>query len=199
MINKENAHKIYLLASCAIIGYAITAGLFRGGSFRPHALRTFTYQSNIFFVIGFLCMVLLYKNHEKLRNYIFISVLMAITVTGLVYNFVLVPFARAPVVFSDFENFATHALSTILALINYFLFETKGKVNIRCVLASMVFPALYWVVFVSIGGIIDFYPYFFMNPNIVGWPMVFVWFGVLLTVFALLGFLLILYDKKQRK
>jgi heme/copper-type cytochrome/quinol oxidase subunit 4 len=52
-------------------------------------------------------------------------------------------------------------------------------------------------VFVAIGERINFFPYFFMNPNEVGWAMVFVWFGMLLAVFVGLGFLLLLFDRKR--
>jgi len=54
------------------------------------------------------------------------------------------------------------------------------------------------VIFVSIGGAIDFYPYFFMNPALIGWPMTFVWLGIIVAVFALLGFGLVRFDKSKR-
>jgi len=84
-----------------------------------------------------------------------------------------------------------------LAIINYFAFEEKGHYKPKHIIVSMIFPAVYWVVFVSIGGRINWFPYFFMNPNSVGWVMVFVWLGILLGTFALLAFLLILYDRKN--
>jgi len=81
-------------------------------------------------------------------------------------------------------------------LFNYFFFEKKGGFTNKHILAGMVFPLIYWVVFVSIGGIIDFYPYFFMNPTEIGWVMTFVWFGIILAVIAVLGFLLVRFDKR---
>jgi len=36
-----------------------------------------------------------------------------------------------------------------------------------------------------------------MNPNEVGWAMVFLWFGILLTAFLGLGLLLLKYDKRR--
>jgi len=170
-------------------------GIAGSGQIHFRALKTFTYQSNLFLVIGFLVMAVL--NKDKLRHYISVSVILATTVTGLVYNFLLVPFAQAPMFFSNYVNFSTHVLATVLALVNYFAFETKGVLNRWHILAGMVLPGLYWAVFVTIGERIDFFPYFFMNHNDVGWPMVFLWFGILLSVFAGLGFLLVLYDRSR--
>jgi len=189
-------HKLYLFLSAGIIGFAVVYGLFRDGRIIFTPLRTFTHQSNIFMVICFILMAVLGYN-QKIRHYLSSSVLVAITVTGLVYNFVLVPFTSAPMFYIGFVNFVTHALSPVLAIINYFLFEKKGYYTPKHIIVSMVFPALYWVIFVSIGGRINWFPYFFMNPNSVGWPMVFVWLGILLGTFALLSYLLMLFDRKN--
>ena len=205
MLTKEKIQKLYLLLSAGLIMYGVILGLTgRGeiqllpgiaGSGQIHfrALKTFTYQSNLLLVIGFLATLAL--GSSKMRHYISVSVMLAVTVTGLVYNFLLVPFAQAPMFFSSYVNFSTHVLAMVLALLNYFVFEKKGFLNYRHILAGMIFPGVYWVVFVIIGERIDFFPYFFMNPNEVGWPMVFIWFGGLLAVFAGLGVLLVIFDR----
>ena len=197
MLNKENLHKIYLLFCAVIVAYGVFLGLTDGGSFRILSLRMYTYQSNALMVIGCFLMFALYHKKTPLKYYISSSVLLAITVTGLVYNFVLVPFSGYNMFYSSYINFTTHFLAPALALINYFVFEQKGYLNFKHVLAGMIYPAVYWVIFISIGGQIQFYPYFFMNPERVGWPMVFVWFGILLSAFFILGVLLVIYDKKM--
>jgi len=208
MLKKENIHKLYLLLSAGLIMYGVILGLSGGGEiqllpgiagsgrFHFRALKTFTYQSNLLLVIGFFAMMAIKNN--KLTPYISASVMLATTVTGLVYNFLLVPFAGTPMFFSGYVNFSTHVLATVLALANYFAFESKGLLYLRHVLMAMVFPGVYWAIFVAIGERIDFFPYFFMNPNAVGWPMVFLWFVLLLAVFAGMGFLLMLYDRSRR-
>lgn len=192
----QRIHKLFLLATMAIVGYAVIYGLFTPEGIRFTSLRTFTYLSNIFMVLGFGIML---GKPSKLRTYTSISVLVAITVTGIVYNFVLVPMAGATPAHIGFVNFVTHALSTVLALVNYFVLEEKATFQYRHIPIAMVFPIVYWLVFISIGGIIDFFPYFFMNPNSVGWPMVFVWFGILLSLFAVLSLLLVFYDNMKGK
>ncbi|MCL2527241.1 MAG: Pr6Pr family membrane protein [Defluviitaleaceae bacterium] len=206
---KANVHKLFLLLSAVLIMFGIILGLTGsgqiqllpgiGGSGRFHirALKTFTYQSNLLLVFGFIAM-LVHKN-DNVKHYISTAVILATVVTGLVYNVLLVPFAGAPMFFSNYVNFSTHVLATVLALVNYFVFENKGLLSFRHLLVAMIFPGLYWVVFVAIGERIDFFPYFFMNPNAVGWFMVFVWFIILLSVFMGLGFLLLLYDGLFKK
>jgi len=196
---KEKIHKVYLLLCATIVGFAVIYGMFPGGNLRITTLRTFTYQSNIFMVLGFIIMLVLYNSKGRLRHYVSASVLVAISVTGLVYNFVLVPFTDSPMFYIGFVNFVTHALSTILALVNYFVFEKKGNYSKKHIGVAMIFPAVYWGVFVSIGGFIDWFPYFFMNPTQIGWPMVLVWFAILLGAFAVLGVLLVSYDGKRAR
>jgi len=209
MLTKKRVHQLYLLLCAGLILYGIVLGLTgRGqihllpgiagsGEIYFRALKTFTYQSNLLLVAGFLAMLAL--NENKARHYISAAVMMATTVTGLVYNFLLVPFAQAPMFFSNYVNFSTHILATVLALANYLIFEEKGFLTWRHILVAMIFPGLYWIVFVAIGERIDFFPYFFMNHTYVGWAIVFLWFVALLAVFAGLGFSLTLYDNRSRK
>jgi len=208
MPSKPTTHNIYLLLSAGLILSGVVIGLSGGGQihlipgmagrgqFHFRALKTFTYQSNLLLVVGFITMAMLPKT-SKLRHYISVSVMLAATVTGLVYNFLLVPFAQAPMFFSGYVNFSTHVLVTALALANYFIFEEKGHITHRHILAGMIFPGLYWAIFVAIGERINFFPYFFMDPTTIGWLMVLAWFAALLAVFAGLGFMLMLYDKKH--
>jgi hypothetical protein len=199
MVTKQNIHKLYLLASALIVLHGTILIMSRGGAFNVGAFRTYTTLSNYLVVIGFLLMLVLYNNKGKFRSYLSVCVIVSITVTGLVYNFVLVPFAGMDMFFSYYSNFVTHFLSTILVLFNYFFFEKKGTFTFRHILVGIVFAFVYWVVFVSIGGIINYYPYFFMNPAKIGWFMTFVWFGIILAVIAVLGLLLVLFDKSRGK
>ena len=206
---KTKAHQLYLLLSALLILFGIILGMTgRGqihllpgivgsGPIHFRALKTFTYQSNLLLVAGFLAMVLLKSN--RARHYVSVSVLLATIVTGLVYNFLLVPFAQAPMFFSNYVNFSTHVLAAVLAIANYFMFERKGFLTYRHILVGMIFPGLYWIIFVIIGERIDFFPYFFMNHTYIGWAMVFLWLAILLAFFAGLGALLVLYDRSRAK
>jgi len=196
MFTKQKIHKLFLLVSALVILHGTISIMSRGGSFDVGAFRAYTVLSNYLVVIGFLLMLVFYNSKGKFRSYISASVLISITITGLVYNLILVPvMPEAEIVFSYYSNFVTHLLSMLLALFNYFFFEKKGTFTYKHILAGMAFPFFYWLVFVSIGGIIDYFPYFFMNPTEIGWIMTFVWFAIILIVVTVLGFLLVSIDR----
>ena len=192
--------RLYLLLAAAIVSYGTYIGLTSDGYFNLDSLKYYTYQSNIVMSLGYLILLALSfaaaHKRDKLLPYVSTTILLAIVVTGIVYNFVLVPLTDALPAFSTYENFSTHLLAPVLALIYYLIFETKGQIAWRHILGAMVYPIAYWLVFISIGGAIDFYPYFFMDPTDVGWPMVFVWFALLLSVFVVVGALLRAFDKR---
>jgi len=196
VVTKQGFHKLFLLVSALIVLHGTISIMSRGGFFDVGAFRAYTVLSNFLVVIGFVFMLILYNSKGKPRTYISASILVSITITGLVYNLILVPvMPEAEMVFSYYSNFVTHLLSMLLALFNYFFFEKKGTFSFKHILAGMAFPFIYWVVFVSIGEIIDYYPYFFMNPTEIGWIMTLVWFAIILVVVAVLGFLLVTFDR----
>jgi len=207
MLTKQNVHKFYLLSCAGLILFGIILGLTGrgqihllpgidvGGQIYFRALLTFTYQSNLLLVFGFLVMLVA---NDKISHYISVSAVLATAFTGLAYNFLLIPMAGAPMFFTNYVNFSTHVLAMVLALANYLVFESKGFLRLRHVLAGLIFPGVYWAVFVTIGERIDFAPYFFMNPNDAGWLTVILWFVILLFAFAGLGFLFLWYDKNRR-
>jgi len=201
MFTKQNIHKLYLLVSSLVVLHGtILIMSHQTGSFDVGAFRAYTVLSNYLVVIGFMLMLVLYNSKGKFRSYISACVLVSISVTGLVYNLILVPsIPEAEMVFSYYSNFVTHLLSMLLVLFNYFFFEKKGTFTFKHILAGMAFPFIYWVVFVSIGDIIDYYPYFFMNPTEIGWIMTLIWFAIILLLVVVLGFLLVLYDKNRVK
>jgi len=198
MFTKQNIHKAYLLISAIIITAGAILIMNMGDYFALQGFLSFTVQSNLLTALGFVLMVVLYGGEGKLRSYITFSVIISISITGLVYNLLLVPTTpEALPINSDFPNFSTHFLSMALALIDYFVFEKKGTFTLKHILASMIFPFLYWIVFVSIGDIINYFPYFFMEHPVIGWGMTFIWFGIMLIVVAILGFSLIVFDRKS--
>ncbi|MDR3021546.1 MAG: Pr6Pr family membrane protein [Clostridiales bacterium] len=194
---KQKIHFWYLIFSAALILSGIATGLFKNGEFSAESLRLFTYQSNILVVL--VLVTLAFCDNTKFRYYLVYATTLAITVTGLVYNFVLYPMTENQIVFSAWSNFSLHALSMILMIVNYFVFEQKGNFNVRHLLVGLIFPLLYWIVFISIGGLIDWYPYFFMNPTETSTVMLIVWLTALMTIFLILGYLLVLYDRKYKQ
>ncbi|MCL2203371.1 MAG: Pr6Pr family membrane protein [Defluviitaleaceae bacterium] len=200
MFTKQNMHKAFLLISAAVITAGAILIMNLGDYFDAQGFLSFTVQSNLLTAIAFVLMVILYNRECKLRSYIAFSVMVSITITGLVYNLVLVPAVEEILpITSDFPNFSTHFLSMVLALGNYFVFEKKGTFTFSHIIAGVIFPIIYWIVFISIGEIINYFPYFFMEPQVIGWPMAFVWFGIIFIAVSVLSLALVFFDRWRGK
>ncbi|MCL2520235.1 MAG: Pr6Pr family membrane protein [Spirochaetaceae bacterium] len=197
--DKNFIHKLYLLISTVIITLGVIIGLTQDGGFNYLSLRYFTYQSNILVMIAF-SLALIFYSHKKftpVRPYLIFASLLAITITGLIYNLVLVPLAGNQPIISGFANFSTHFLAMVLVLANYFIFEEKGRFKFKHLLIALIFPLVYWLIFTNIGSKINFYPYFFMDIPSVGLAMALVWLAIFLASFIILGLALLTFDKKQ--
>ena len=199
---KAKIHKIYLLISAGLIFSGVIVSLFLDGF---GGLRYMTNLSNILASVYLVTSFFLYGKKEIFKSYFSISTIIAILITGLVFNFVIVPLTGYDPVFlskdfaRNYQNTVAHFFSVILVFINYFFFEKKGYFKFTHILAGMIFPLAYWVFFVTIGGIINFYPYFFMDVPEIGWGMTLVWLVILLAAFSVLGFLLLIIDKAMGK
>ena len=191
-------HKIFLLTSTMVVLYGVTLTVTYDGYVDFSTLAYFSIISNLLVAVAFIVRFAIYNKASVFRQYLLSSALLSISITGLVYNFVLVPFGGAAIVFSDFGNFVIHLLAIVLSLVNHFCFEEKSKFTLKHILVGTLLPIIYWVFFVSFGDAIGFYPYFFLNPLQIGWFMVFVWLGVMLIGFVLLAFSLTLISKHSR-
>jgi len=194
MLPKQKLHKLFLLIGGLLISHGTIIAMSWQGHFDFVAFRYYTALSNWFVVISFFAMLILYNKLGKARSYLSISALIGIMITGLVYNLVLIPNVEY-ITLATYSNFMTYLISPILALVNYLAFEKKGELTIKHIGMGMVFPLVYWVVTVFVGGLFDFAPYFFMSPSEIGWLMTFVWLAIIIVVIVLLGIILVVVDR----
>lgn len=197
LLTKTTLHKVFLLVSAILVLHGTALLMIVDGSFQVVLLRYYTVLSNFLVAIVFLQMAFSNKKQSMLRSYLFFGILVYISITGLVYNFVLVPFEGQPMVFSDYSNFVVHLLSMVLVWINYLIFEEKGRFTYKHLWVALAPTFLYWLVFVSIGELINFHPYIFMDPTSIGWPMTFFWLVILLIFFCGFMLTLLLFDQKR--
>jgi len=194
MIKKPIIHKLFLLLSAAITLHGtMSLVIFEGVA----SLRSYTVQSNLLVVVGFMVMAFLSTNNV-IRSYISFAVLVCISVTGIVYNFILVPFGGSPMVLDGWGNFVTHLLSMVLAYINYLCLEEKKLFTFKHIWAAIVPSFTYWLTFILIGPVINWFPYFFMNYQSIGWDRVFFWFVIILLFLVGLTIAVVLFDKGRR-
>ena len=185
-------------------------------------LLYFTGQSNIWIGTNTLVLLVLpllrLKKHErwKKRLYIFKYVFTAsITMTGIVFCFLLAPFADASYHPWSLSGYLTHVISPILAPIDFFVDEYRVPLKVKHVFATELPPLVYFST-ASVLGILHvdfgrgvFYPYFFLNytspagifgfsnefPFIIG---SFYWMTLFALVMLGIGFLLAkLYNLKH--
>lgn len=123
-----------------------------------------------------------------------------IMVTFFVY-IILLGDVTKPNFWNSLGNLCYHVAAPLLFIIDFFIFDEHKKIKILDPLKTFVMPLLY-VVYILIYGAVaravkaDFeYPYFFLNVDELGYGGVCGWVAALLAVFAVLGYLLFLYDK----
>lgn len=195
--NKKLVHMIFLIIGAALVAGGVISGMIRDGGVDFGTLRYFTYLSNIVLIVSFMFLALAYDH--KYRDYVCFAATLAIVVTGLVYNFILVPISGNAPIWHDFTNFIIHFTAMVWAVINYLAFETKGKLKLKHLIIGMVFPFVYWVVFIIVGYADPghFYPYFFMDTQKNNFFILVLWLLALLFVFTLIGLLTLFFDKKR--
>ncbi len=141
-----------------------------------YAILYFTIQSNIW--IGLTCLITaimliieMATGNNFFKRYVFIVkqvFTVSITVTGIVYCFILAPFLSS----SEWTiaNVLTHILVPVLSVFDYFYFDAREcKLYMRQAFFSIIPPTLY-VIFTTIGYFTGLsfgdginYPYFFLN------------------------------------
>ena len=206
------------LAIIGIVGIVITAvsGSFMG---QNKTFLYFTVQSNItiiaielVFAVDALLQILGKKSFSNnvllLIKYLFT---VAITITFLVFAFILAPTLSASYLLS-YGNFSLHFIVPILALVDFFLFGNEIKLTkVNCLLG--VAMPIYYVIFFLIGiplGVTYLNgsraPYFFLEYEKLTWfrftengPGVIYWILILTIAIIGLCYLFYLFMKLRQK
>jgi hypothetical protein len=159
-----------------VIQIPITAAA-TGGAFDTPAARVanlftfFTILSNI--LVAGVCLVLAARpgHRSPLFAVAWLDALLAITVTGIVYNTVLIGLYElhgAELV----ADRLFHMVSPALFVLGWLLFGPRGLVTARTVAVSLLYPLL-WLAFTLVrGAIISWYPYPFLQVPELGYGQV---------------------------
>ena len=212
--------KIIIKAALSIVGilgivFTALSSAFMGGA---SVFFFFTVQSNIFIIAMALIflvnevVVLLKKKsfiNQTLLHIKYVATV-AITITFLVFFTMLAPLMGIDYLLS-FNNFSLHAIVPILAIVDFFLFDTDIKITYKSSLLATISPISY-VVFVYIGRIFNlkytenlYYPYFFLNIDSNGFLFekgtmgVIPWIIILLGAIIGLGCLYCLFMRLRQK
>ena len=205
-----------LLVVGVIIG--VWASLLQEGFFNPAHFLYYTIQSNI--EIGIICLVSLLFIFSKKEIPSIVYALkfiftVAITLTGLVFNFILYPasiFSNHPLNPLSTANFFTHIFVPILSLVDFFAFDYKLKITKKTFLLGLITPLIYFifVMFCTKVGIRFngnlFVPYFFLDYKANSWFQlgdgkigVFYWVIIQILIVLLISSVLLFFLKKRKK
>lgn len=192
MTKKQNIAALVLNIIILISSFTgITYNLFKNGGFHPETFLYYTTQSNLLLMgISLVFATFQYKkiknNDIKISNYLYITkyvITVAITITFLVFMFVLTPEIIAR---QDYEslltlsNFTLHYISPILAIISFLMFDWQIQIKNKHAFLSTITPLAYFAFamllslipgegfFETDTGFTKF-PYFFLNYVTNGW------------------------------
>ena len=177
----------------------------------------YTIQSNLVCLVLFVFLLILESRALSVpapaawRNSPWLSLLKGgctvyILLTFLVYNFVLAPgIAELSTSYQlySLQDLLVHYFSPLMVLLDYFLFDRKGRFKATYPLGWTLLPLaylLYVFVFVSLGGRFYYggsaskYPYFFLNIEKLGLAGVGKWVLFIAAVYLVLSYVLTAID-----
>lgn len=177
----------------------------------------YTILSNILCFVYFAVLVIAQRKKENalIRG----AVTMCITVTGLVYHFMLnglmgvATGESVPITALSVSNILVHYVVPAMVILDYFLFVPKGQYKSLYPLAWLVLPYAYFAfamvraevstaTFTGFGGTVSRYPYPFLDVDVYGWDKVILIVLAVTVAFITLGYLSFVLDRllgKNRK
>ena len=129
----------------------------------------FTIQSNLLVLAAVLPLTRDPRHDGRGWRVLRLTSLLGITVTGLVYVFVLGP-ALDPTGLGWWTNAGLHYVAPVLALGSWLVLGPRPRVTGATVAWSMAWP-LAWIGYaLALGAITDWYPYPFLDVVEIGYP-----------------------------
>ncbi|MFV8379425.1 Pr6Pr family membrane protein [Flavobacterium sp. LB3R33] len=160
----------------------------------------FTIQTNILVAICFTFLWLKPKSKwglffSKPKNTTAIT--LYITIVGLVYNAIL-KFLWAPTGLQKVVDELLHSVIPLLVLLYWVLFVPKKALEFKNIFLWLIFPAVYLVYTLIRGAFFSFYPYPFVDVNLLGYNKVLLNSFFMLLAFLFFGTLFIGIGKLKR-
>lgn len=204
--------RLALLIGCAI-GLYLNSGLPQG-KLNPSMLIFYTILSNlvcfIFFAFLFLKTIMEIKNDSIYGTTVLWphfngAIVMMITVTMLVYHFLLTP--QSFTMDSSYDHFGpanilAHYYTPIMVIFDWILFCPKNIYKWFDPLIWMVIPYLYFffaLIRAEFFGVITMidsrYPYFFIDMDVLGWGGVFKYVVLITIAFLFLSYIIFFIDR----
>jgi hypothetical protein len=147
----------------------------------------FTILSNLLVGLVHVRLATSRDTYGRLLRVLVLAAVVAIAVTGIVYNLVLAQTAN-PQGLNQLANVLCHMVTPVLAVVGWLVFGPRGLLDRDVVLLSLVYPGA-WLVFTLVrGAFIDWYPYPFVDVVSLGYGRVTINCVVVAILFLGLGF-----------
>lgn len=207
--NRINLLYIFIYIVIAAVGLNNSLGISKG-QFQPPIFYTSVSGliCFIYFLIAFVrgIYAIIFKK-ELTKLFIFPrlkgAITMCITVTFLMYHFMVYD---GPIFSIDLDiyNVITHYFVPVAVIVNWLIFDEKGKFKLIDPLLWTLIPMAYfaWANFVALQHTVvpywdgDFYPYGFMDLTIHSKSQVMGTVVIVFILFVMLGYLIYLLDNK---
>lgn len=199
------------VAGVSGLGLYLTSGL-RAGAFNPFMLNFFTilasYAVFIYFTVAAIYCALGFKESRakskallpRLKG----AITMAVLLTFLIYQFVLVPYHQ--VGYFRWENAIVHQIVPLMVLADWALFDEKGNFHAVDPLLWCAVPLVYLVfclIRAEVGPVLMLvnsrYPYFFIDADALGVAGVALNALIFLICYTALGYALYAADNAMHK
>lgn len=203
--SKQIISLIFKAILIIIAGYGMMDNF---GSGRWYGFNYYTVLSNAVVLIYFVCSFAWGVNQMRLGTKkitwaprIQGAVTFTITVTFLIYMFLLAPADIANGKFWNFHNMAVHYIVPIMAIVDWFVFGMRGRLSITDPLRWLGIPIVYFAfilirapLFGNIGPLGTPYPYGFIDAQKYGWMHVGTNAVFILVALLILGYLFYFID-----
>lgn len=194
-----------MLCTAAGLGILIQVGVF-SGELKWSMLNYYTLMSNVLCALYFFfAMLYEWNGGDTLLPTLKGAVVTGITITGLVYHFVLAGSFKTQETLS-LASLLLHYVVPAMAVTDWLVFSAKGNYRIASPFLWLLLPDgyfLYAVIRVALGATLGYdgnrYPYPFLNADALGWGRVIANGLALNLFFLLLGFLFVILDNVMAK
>jgi hypothetical protein len=192
-------HRIYAGAFAALGWFAVIGQYFNAYAGTPNAwnyLSFFTILSNILVAVTLTSAALAPDSSAGrffARPVVATSVAVYITVTGLVYYFLLASLYDLEGWTKHFDHILHYVMPPAFVLY-WLVFVRKGTLHVGSIPWMLIFPLLYGVYTLLRGPFVHWYPYPFIDVSTLGYPRTFRNIGEFIVFFAFMSSIYVLID-----